>query len=258
MPLFKLKTVWDYCTYNKPFFILILILFSIINYTENYYNQFDDPRAFLIFIACFMVITGYGLTITRDRANNGVRLPKIMPRDILVLGAKALVVTTVYLIAQGLLLTMICYPLGFPEFDLESMLFNYKDTLYLLFTHSPLYTFIFMTLGAITFYISVFFMEIALARLADTGRLRGSFNLRTIKRIIDVIGWRYYAKECTLIILAMVFLGFLKSYEIPIHYLDFVVDFVLALLIFATQFMGFGAAYAKFKENGGKYDDEDS
>ena len=255
MPLFKVKTVWDYCTYNKPFFILVLILFSVTTFIESYSDRYNDPIALFTFLLCFIIIFGYGLTITRDRINHGVRLPKIMPKDILILGAKAVVVFSAYVLAQGFLLDFICYPLGFPPFDLESMLFHYRDTVYLLFEHSPLYTLIFITVGAMTFYISLFFMEIALARLADTGRLKGSFNLVTIKRIIDVIGWRSYTKECTLIILAMVFLGFVRSYDIPIDYIDFTVDLICSLLIFATQFMGIGAAYARFKENGGKYDD---
>lgn len=33
-------------------------------------------------------------------------------------------------------------------------------------------------------------MEIALARLADGGKLRDAFDFRGIKHTIDIIGWR--------------------------------------------------------------------
>ncbi len=38
-------------------------------------------------------------------------------------------------------------------------------------------------------------MEISLARLADGGSLLGAFNLASIKRCIDTIGWRHYTLD---------------------------------------------------------------
>ena len=39
MPLFKMKKVWDYCTYNKPFFLLILLIFCIWIYIFESYED---------------------------------------------------------------------------------------------------------------------------------------------------------------------------------------------------------------------------
>ena len=249
MPVFKIKKVWDYCTYNKSFFLFVLILFAIVNFIEQLYdNDIYSDVLFFIFIISIIALYGYGLTITRDRANKGVRLPKIMPKEIFSLGIKSFIVMGVYIVIQGVLLTLVCSPFGFPAFDLEEMLFHFQETLHLLYIHDPFETLIFLVLGAIFFFITLFFMEIALARLADTGKLLSSFDLISIKRTIDVVGWRHYAKDCTLIIIAMVILSLIKAYTIPVDFLDYIVDIILGLLIFATQYLGIGAIYSEFKE----------
>lgn len=250
MPLFKLKRVWDYCTYNKPFFIFIIILYGIVNFIEAYYEtHLTSLLAVLIVSTCYIFVAGYGLTITRDRANHGVRLPKILPKRIFILGIKSILVVSIYFSIQTILLNLICLPLGFPVFDLEKLLFNLNETIHLFFINDPRNCILFIIFGSICFYITLFFLEIALARLADTGKLLSSFKVRSIKRTIDIIGWRHYVKDCTLIILTIVFLGFLKAYVIPVGVLDYIADVVLDLLIFATQSLGIGAAYAKFKDN---------
>lgn len=248
MPLFKLKKVWDYCTYNKPFFIFVLIIFILVNFIEDSFEMVNSVGAALIFILCIMVTSGYGLTITRDRANEGVRLPKIMLNDVLILGFKSEVVIGAYALVQGILLNLVCSPLGFPAFDLEDLLFNFKETIHLLIEHNPFNSLIFVILGAILFYITLFFLEIALAKLADSGKLSDSFNLGSIKKTIDIIGWWNYTKECTSIIVAIVILGFLKAYDLQIFYLDYFMDLLLDLFMFATQFLGIGAVYARYKE----------
>ena len=88
----------------------------------------------------------------------------------------------------------------------------------------------------------------SLAKLADTWKLSQALNFVSIKKSIDIIGWREYTVECTVIILALVILTLIGSYEIPISYIDVIVDLILDLLIFATQFLGIGAAYSKVKD----------
>ena len=75
-----------------------------------------------------------------------------------------------------------------------------------------------------------------------------SFNFIAIKRSIDVVGWRNYAKDYTLIVFAIVFLSYLMSYELVFSFLDSIVDMFLAFLIFATQYLGIGAAYCEIKD----------
>ena len=68
------------------------------------------------------------------------------------------------------------------------------------------------------------------------------------KRDIDIVGWGNYFKEYTLIVLALVILYYFKSFNIPISFLDYIVDVFLQLLLFATQFLGIGAIYCRIKD----------
>lgn len=243
-----MKKVVEYCTYNKAFFILVLILFGTLNYIFIVYGS-DDIFSFLFvlyFIYC--IISGYGMTITRDRINNGGRLPKIMIKDVLSLGVKSVIVSSVYLAVQGYVLDFICSPLNFPDFDLEEMLLDFSDTLNMLFSHNPFDTLFFIIVGSILFFVTAFFMEIALARLADTGSIISAFNLRGIKEDIDLIGWRHYAKDYTLIVIAIVIFTYLKLLVVPVSFLNFIWDTLLDLFVFATQYLGIGAVYSRVKE----------
>ena len=91
-------------------------------------------------------------------------------------------------------------------------------------------------------------MEIGLARLADTGRLLTAFNIVAIFKDINLVGWRHYARDCTTIMVAIVILGLLDSFFIPISFIEYFVDVILSLLMFATQFLGIGAIYAEVKD----------
>ena len=41
MPLSKMKKIWSYCTYNKPFFLLVFILFFVLEYFMDTYSNFN-------------------------------------------------------------------------------------------------------------------------------------------------------------------------------------------------------------------------
>lgn len=244
-----IKKVWDYCTYNKKFFIFILVLLfvssSIQNYVRAYGNYFEGN---LLQILVFIVISGYGMSITKSRINHGVRLPKIVIKDIIVMGIKSGIITLIYLFIQGVILARVGYALGFPAFNLEEFLLNWSDTIHMLFYHEPASTVLFVILGLILFYITTFFMEIALARLADTKKILSSLDLMAIKRNIDVIGWRNYTKRYTSIILVIVILSYLISFEIQFSFVDSTIDMFLSFLIFVTQYLGIGAVYCDIKD----------
>lgn len=165
MPLFKMKKVWTYCTYNKPFFLLILLLYGILNFIQYIYGDTGDSWILLIIFAVSILITGYGMTITHDRINNGVRLPKIIIKDVIVLGVKSYIVFIVYLFIQGTVLDWISSPFNFPRFELEDMLLDLPNTLNMLISHNHVHAIIFVVVGSILFYITSFFMEIAIARI---------------------------------------------------------------------------------------------
>lgn len=249
MPHMILKRVWDYCTYSKKFLAFVLILLFISAFIQNYVQIMGNSlEVTLIDLLVIILLGGYGMTITRDRINHGKRLPKIQIKEILVFGIKSTIVIFIYVYVQGVIVDYICSPLHFPPFDLEDMLLNWSHTLHMLYTHNPINTIIFLVVGAVLFYASSFFMEIALAKLADTNNMWSSFNLISIKRSIDVIGWRNYTKEYTLIILVIVFLSYLMSFEVPFFFIDALKDVFLSFLIFATQYLGIGAIYCNIKD----------
>ena len=227
MPLFKMKKVWDYTTYNKPFFIFILFLFCVWVYIDNLTDNSESLKVLLLMVLMDSLLFGYGMTITRDRINEGVRLPKIMFKDVFVLGFKSF------------------SPFGFPPFDLEDLLMDAPETVHLLLSHSFVDTLTFLFIGAVLFYATAFFMEIALARLADTGKLRSAFNLVGIKRNIDTIGWAEYAKDYTMIVIAMAIFSYLTIIVFPFDILNYVWGVFLYMLMFVTQFLGIGAIYSR-------------
>ena len=249
MPHSIVKRVWDYSAYSKKFLAFILILLFISSLIQSYIQiSGNSLEITFINILVFILLGGYGMTITRDRINHGKRLPKIEIRKILVFGIKSTIVIFAYVYVQGVILDFICSPLHFPAFDLEEMLLEWPHTLHMLYTHNPVNTIIFLVVGAVLFYVFSFFMEIALAKLADTNKILSSFNLISIKGSIDVIGWRNYVKEYTLIILVIVFLSYLMSLEVPFFFIDALKDVFLSFFIFATQFLGIGAIYCRIKD----------
>ena len=249
MPHSIIKKVWDYCSYSKKYLAFIFILLYISSIIQNYVQAYGDSLALIILnIIVVVSVSGYGMTITRDRINHGVRLPKIMVKDVIVLGIKSSIVTFIYWEAQTYILRFVCFKLNFPIYNLEEMLLRWYDTLHMLYAHNPLDTVLFVIVGSIVFYVTTFFIEIAIAKLADSGNILSSFNFLSIKRSIDIVGWRNYAKDYTMIILAITFMSFLISIEIPNTFIDSLVDMILSFLIFATEYLGIGAVYCKIKD----------
>jgi len=244
-----MKKVWDYCSYNKSYLLFILALFFVSSLIQNYvlFNG-DNYQLIIIQIIVFVSLTGYGMLITRSRINHGKGLPKIKIKDITVLGIKANIVMAVYISVQTFILTGTCSSLGFPPFDLEHMLLSWRETINMFFSHDPVKTVLFVILGSILFYVTAFFMEIALAKLADTGSILEAFNLLSIKRSIDVIGWKKYAKDYTIILLTIVILTELICLNLSHTFLDSIIDMILSFFVFATQYLGIGSVYCDIKD----------
>ena len=249
MPHVILKRVWDYCAYSKKFLAFIFLLLFISSMLQKYILTVGDVyEIYVLQVLVAISVAGYGMVITRDRINHGKRLPKIEIKDIIVLGIKSVIVITIYLEVQGLILDFVCSPFNFPAFDLEEMLLLWPETIHMIYTHNPVNTIIFLVVGAVLFYVFSFFMEIGLAKLADTNSFLEAFNFPSIKRSIDVIGWRNYAKEYTLIILTIVLLSYLTAFQTSFTFVDSLIDMTLSFFIFATQFLGIGAVYCRIKD----------
>lgn len=248
MPANIFKRVWDYSTYNIPFLLFVFILILASNtITDFFFRELDNTMAVIIQFMFNIVLWGYGMQITRDRINGGKRLPKLLPKVMLSLGVKLVIVSSVYVYVQGIILDFICSPLNFQTYDLEDMLWDLPHTIHEIYTHDPASLIIFFVVGTILFYITAFFLEIAIAKLADTGSILEAFNLKSIFRSIHAWGWKNYTKEYTLILITVTILFYIGIIQFDIPVIDYVFDTFLMFLIFVTQFMGIGAVYAKMK-----------
>jgi divalent metal cation (Fe/Co/Zn/Cd) transporter len=249
MPVFKLKKVWDYCSYNIPFFALILILiFTLTLISESSLLWVYPVVGFAVSFVISVILTGYGISITRDRINHGHRLPKILPKDVLYLGIKGSLVYLTFFTLQAIILHLVASPFDYPVFDLKEFLLDFTGTFHLFLDHNPIHTAIFLTLGGIVFYITSFFAEIGLAKFADTKKISAAFNFVSIYRSIKLFGFRRYTRDYTSIILVIVILTYVKSSLPQFFWFDNILGMILGFMIFATQYLGIGSVYCEIKD----------
>ena len=188
------------------------------------------------------------MSITRDRINHGKRLPKIMLGEVFSLGIKSVFVYGFYLFVQFAVMIVMSMMFDFPIFNLEEMLLNLDDTVHMFLVNEIWYSLKFVVFGGLAFYITTFFVEIGLARLADTKSLLSAFNFASLYRSIKLIGLKAYVFECTSIILAIIVLSYLKYVSFTDFWFNHLWSTFLGFLIFATQYLGIGAVYANIKD----------
>ena len=251
MPVKRLKYTVNYCKRNVLSFAVILILLFTLDYLLNNVEFFSASHRILIFIICFIVIVfnlGYGLVITRDIIRNIEKLPKIKFREPLVFGIKSSIIIVIYGIIQFTVLNIIADNFHFHAFELKSAVINFSETIDLFYTHDPINTVLFIILSTIVTYIMVFFMEISLARLADKGSLKSALNIISVKRCIDIIGWKHYTVDYTKLILTITVLTYIK-YGIHMSALPYnIFDLIINLLIFIIEYIGIGMIYNEYVE----------
>ncbi len=250
MPLKSLKYTFDYCKTNLLGFTIILILLFSINYlNENadYYSM----KYQILFIAIASLITifiyGYGMVITKDIIKRGEKLPKIKIRECLIYGIKSFIIIVVYSGIQTFLLIDLAKRFYFPQFDLKQALLNIPETLKLFYVDNPLISIEFIVFSLMITYIFIFFMEISLARLADGGKLRESFNILKIKRCIDTIGWKKYTLDYTRLLISITILAYLQHGINFFGTFDYIISTIISLLIFIIEYIGIGAIYKEYK-----------
>lgn len=247
MPLDIIEDIWKYTTNNKTFLLIILVLFYLFCMFMQIFDEMRISYALYLSMIPYIFIAGYGMAITKDVIDNGKRLPKILIKDVIVLGIKSTVVFIVYLSVQGIFFALVSSLFNFPIIDVEDLLLDFFETAPLLFHHNLVNTLIFIVVDFAVFYFTMFFMEMGLAKLADTGRFLDAFNLIKIKKIIDIIGWRLYAKHYTVIIFLLWVFSLLIDVETPFFVLDYIFKVFLGLLLFITQYWGIGAVYRIYK-----------
>ena len=238
MPIKVIKNSVEYCTQNKKFFIYILIvLFACQFLTKLVDSKVIGP------LIMSLIMTGYGLQVTQDIINGGTTLPQLNPGKIIKFGIKGNIILFFYVAIQGVFLSMVSEYLNFPPFVLENLFLNFKDTINMIYTHNIGHCIVFLVSGFVIVYVTTFFMELALARLADGGKLKNAFNFPRIKHAIDIIGWKKYAWGYTKIILSIVLLTFIIHYNIPVRTIDSIFDAVLSFFVFIIEFIGVGNVY---------------
>ena len=257
MIIYLLKGSFRYCFANRKSMVTVIILATLLNlsvfavYFQMVFHQSlagITESAWCVFITLLLTV-GYGLVVTRDLIEGGSELPKIVTWDTLKFGFKGLPVLAVYSAIQVFLMGLIAVWFGFPVFDLEEMLLNIADTSKLLFTHDPISTVLFFAISFVLFFITVFFMEVALAQLADSGRFRDAFNIYLSFKNIGRIGWIGYAVDVVYVALAVVILSFISDLLDPYPLLNFIGAVAVSVLIFVIQFGAIGIAFRDIKDN---------
>lgn len=237
---------FKYCTANKSFLLLVvLLLMSLLFYHQHYDDLIVE---ILVETVILILVMGYGLQITSDIINHGKRLPKIMPKKIIKLGIKSLIITFIYFSIQITILGFIASELHFPYFELEEIVLDSHEIFNLFYTHDPVNTVFFIILSLIATYLTVFFMEMALAQMADGGKLINSFNPVYLTKIINKIGFRRYALDYTMVIISMAILTYINILIYDIPYVNLFLRTFVILMILVIEYGAIGLIYRESKE----------
>ena len=242
MPNQMLKGTVKYCLGNKLFFVFVFVQFLLFECITNTVGGILKSTSLIVLLA----VLGYGLKVAQDVMNGGKSFPKINLNEFINFGLKGIVIYTFYLTIQASILGLLSMALNFPEFDLEELIVHLPETVELFYQHDPLSCIFFILFGLITVYMTVFFMEIALARLADGGRLKDAFDFNGIKNTIDVIGWNEYFIDYTKIILSIVILVSINILSINYGVIGILIG-VTDILAFTVEYRWIGNIYREYK-----------
>ena len=245
MPIEVFKGSLKYCLGNIKSFLLVFLSFFLF---EISLFIFDDFFICLLIIAA-VLISGYCIQVIEDVINGGTRLPEMKLKKMIVFGAKSLVIVGFYFIIQVSLLGIVALILNFPLFDLEELVLKPQHTLNMIYGHGLGSFIIFLILGFVIYYVTIFFMELSLAKLADGGQLRKSFNFSKIKRAIDIIGWKNYTVGYTKIIIVIIFLAYVNKIFTGFTGLALIVDSLTLLTTFIVESRGMGRVYKVYTDN---------
>ncbi|WP_458456145.1 DUF4013 domain-containing protein [Methanobrevibacter sp.] len=241
MPIKMIKGSLEYCMGNKLFFLLLLLLFLILEISTDIYAKLIITPFILLFI-----ISGYGLQVIHDVINGGVRLPRILPKKMISYGIKGFIVFFFYIFIQMFVMMLITNYLHFPEFDLEDIFLEFGRTVHLFYSHDILSFVIFIVSGFLIVYLTTFFMELALAKLADGGSLKDAFNFRLIKHAIDIIGWGNYIRDYSAILFSIIVLSFFNLMLSPYAHINVIAGTITDFLIFIIEYRGMGLIYDEY------------
>lgn len=250
MPFKRLKFTYDYCKSNIPSFILVLLLIFITDQFNIHYQYLESgPLLILMILAvCItLIFHGYGLVVTKDNINNGHSLPKLPFYRSFILGLKSTVIMAIFTTVQIMVFLTVSELFTFPFIEVNEGNIAVSNMGSLFYEHGSLDTILFFMFVIMIFYISTFFLEISLARLADKGGLREALNMASVAECINTIGWGSYTIDYTKIIVSIAILSYIK-WGLNFLVNHPIIDLVIGLLIFIIQYIGIGRVYRTYKE----------
>ena len=250
MPLKRLEYTFNYCKSNIPSFILVLILILFLNVLQK--KNPDTMNGFIVWMALIFVLTsityGYGLSVSKNIINNGSSLPKLEFYKSFILGVKSTIITLIYTAIQIGIFMSVAIIFDFPFISIHEGEIHLENVGSLFYSHNSLETILFAIFVVGMMYITTFFLEIALARLADKGDLSSALNMVSIKECIDLIGWTHYASDYTKLIISIAILAYVKYGIDLMMFGNWIIDLTIGLLIFIIQYIGIGMIYKEYKE----------
>ena len=250
MPVKRLKYTFNYIKPNIPSFILFLIIISVLNLFQKSMYLFSYKKMIiplLIITILSSIMYGYGLSITRNIINNGGSLPKLEFFKSFVLGIKSVIIIVIYGSIQMIIFWIVSKLFDFPFIEIEEGAIHISNVSSLFYSHGSIDIILFGIFVVLTFYVSTFFLEIALARLADKKSLLSALNFKSVLNCIDTIGWIHYMGDYTKLILAIIILAYLK-YGVDFILVDnLIFDLIIGVLIFIVQYIGIGMIYKEYK-----------
>lgn len=250
MPLKRLKYTIDFIKPNIPSFILLIILVAFLGFLNEFnvgFSEINRIIGFALILILGTIINGYGLCVTKEISNNRNSLPKLEFYKSFVLGLKAFVVTMIYSTIQIGILWVVSVTFKFPMITInkgELMVENFGS---LFNYHGAIDTILFAIFVIFVLYITTFFFEIAIARLADKGKISSALNMIEIRRCLNTIGWVHYTADYTKLIIAIAILAYIR------YGIDFIVldngmfELIIGILIFLIEFIGIGMIYREYK-----------
>ena len=244
MTLEILKGSIRYATKNKVFFIFILILVSLLEYS------LDFGEGYILYSAVIylFVLVGYGLKVTKDVIDGGDCLPTLTLKELFNFGFKGSIIYVFYIGLQFILIRIICEVFNFPNFEIEELIVEFHETTHMFLTHDITSFILFIVFGVLIVYATMFFTKIALGTLADGGSIRDAFNFSRTRRILDIIGLKEYVIDYSKIILSIVILMFVNKIFDSTGIISVIVGIVANFLIFIIEFRGVGLIYKEYLE----------
>ncbi len=248
MPLKKLKYAYDYCRSNLASFTLILIMIFLLNMTNANVPKYQGKIHWILITTAVilgLIFHGYGLVVTKDNINNGKSLPKVPFYRSFVFGVKSAVIVAIYGTIQYFLYFFVSVTFNYPFIEMGEGKIAVSHLNALFYAHGGLDTILFVIFIIISTYTFIFFMEIALARLADKGSLISSLNIITIGKCISTIGWVHYAVDYTKLIISIGILAYIQ-YGLNFIVTHPIINLFIGLIMFIIQYIGIGRIYRTY------------